>query len=348
MKKITLSLFFSSLFLFVNAQHLRGLADTIGFAHTARQMNIFMERLGINNSVNQEESFRLLISPHDDYTYVGPLYPQVLKHVKTKTVILFGVAHKAKKYNLENKLIFDDFEAWQGPYKNIKISPLRKEIMKALPANSFIVHDSMQVTEHSVEAILPFLQFYNKDIEIIPILIPYMSLELMASLSTQLAKSIEEVANKHKLIWGKDFSLVISTDAVHYGDEEWAGRNFARFGTDSTGYKKAVAFEHEIIDNCLKDDVQFEKIKKFTQYTLKPEDYKEYLWTWCGRYSIPFGMLTAKHLQQDLKATPLSGQLIGYSNSLDHPHIPVKDLGMGETAPASLHHWVGYVGMGFK
>lgn len=41
------------------------------------------------------------------------------------------------------------------------------------------------------------------------------------------------------LEWGRDFCIVISTDAVHYGDKEWGGKNYAPYGTDSAGYAKA-------------------------------------------------------------------------------------------------------------
>ena len=34
--------------------------------------------------------------------------------------------------------------------------------------------NDMQTVEHSVEAIVPFLQAYNRDVEIVSILVPYM------------------------------------------------------------------------------------------------------------------------------------------------------------------------------
>ena len=46
--------------------------------------------------------------------------------------------------------------------------------MKVLPNNTYIVNDSLQKAEHSVESMLPFLQHYNPSIEIVSILVPYM------------------------------------------------------------------------------------------------------------------------------------------------------------------------------
>jgi hypothetical protein len=45
---------------------------------------------------------------------------------------------------------------------------------------------------------------------------------------------------------------------------------------------------------------------------------------------------------------PLKGIPLGYSTSIDKEPLKVKDLGMGITAPASIHHWVGYPAIGYR
>jgi len=162
-----------------------------------------------------------------------------------------------------------------------------------------------------------------------------------------LAKAINSVARGKNWRWGKDFTLLVSNDAVHYGDTDWGGKNFARYGADSAGYKKALQHEREIIQTCLVGSPSPQKIKKFTEYTVQKEDYKQYKWTWCGRYSLPFGLLTAYYLQKE-RGKNINGRLVGYSNSIAHPPVPVSDLGMGITAPANIRHWVGYVAVGYE
>jgi hypothetical protein len=153
---------------------------------------------------------------------------------------------------------------------------------------------------------------------------------------------------ERRLAWGKDVALLVTTDAVHYGDEDWGGKNMAPFGADSAGYAKAVEKEHMILDSCLTGSLTIEKIKRFAATTLKPDDYREYQWTWCGRYSVPFGLMVALDLRKELESSPLSGKFIGYSTSIDHPSLKVDDLRMGKTAKAGFHHWVGYASVGFK
>ncbi|MBN1633638.1 MAG: AmmeMemoRadiSam system protein B [Ignavibacteria bacterium] len=327
---------------------IRLMADTVGFASKSSQMDEFMKRIpGINDYLIKSGNWKICITPHDDYTYVGGLYPALLTGIKSKTVIFFGVTHKARLFNLENKIIFDSFKEWEMPYGNVKISGLREEITAKLPQDFYLIHDSIQSLEHSVEAIVPFLQYYNRNVEIISILIPYMTFDKINEISEVLAGVVFSAANKNGLQWGDDYAIIISSDAVHYGDEEWGGNNYAPFGADSTGYKKAVAYEYEIINNCLTGEILLGKIKKFINYTVDENDFKKYKWNWCGRYSIPFGLMTSYYLQ-NLYDIKLTGSHVGYATSIDRPHIPVDDLGMGTTAPANISHWVGYTAVGYK
>jgi predicted class III extradiol MEMO1 family dioxygenase len=50
---------------------------------------------------------------------------------------------------------------------------LYTKIQKNLSEESFIVHDSMPLLEHSLEMIVSFLNKKNSTVEIVPILITY-------------------------------------------------------------------------------------------------------------------------------------------------------------------------------
>lgn len=341
-----------------SAQRIRQQKDTVGFASKAWQMDSIMERLNqtylnhydsinLKSNINGNLTLRFAICPHDDYTYAGFLYPEIFSRIKAKTVIIIGVAHKAKKFGIENKIVFDTYDYWHAPYSNITISPLRNEIIKNLPGPDYIIHDSLQTEEHSVEAFVPFLQYYNRNAEIISILVPYMPFGSMQKFSDDLSVAVNKVMKEKNLKWGKDIAVVVSTDAVHYGDEKWGGKNYAPFGCDKPGYDKAVAFEKNIITECLATCDTL-GAKSFFGYTVQTNDWREYKWTWCGRYSVPFGMLTAYKLQQLSGETPLKSTITDYSTSIARKPLKVDDLKMGATAVANLHHWVGYAVKGYE
>ncbi len=342
------------------ARKRRGLADTVGFAHRERQIEAVMQRIAAQDGAKLErilgdhnvvagDRWRMAIAPHDDYAYAGLMYPLVLRNLAAPVVIIFGVAHRARQLGLEDQLVFDSFTHWSGPYGDIAVSALRERILTRLPEGSYRVSDAMHSIEHSVEAKLPFLQHYNRAVQFVPILVPSMSFTRMSELARQLAGAIAWAMDEEHLAWGPDIALVSSTDAVHYGDEGWDGRNFAVYGADADGYARALAHEQQILRDCFAGNLQPDRVERFTHYTLADHDHREYKWTWCGRYSVPFGLLTAWRLQQVRRALPLAGTVLGYATSLEGQGIRVDDLdGMGVTAPATLRHWVGYAAVGFR
>ncbi len=330
--------------------------DTVGFAQYRWQTDSVLariERLQHDRLTAASEplagvtALRVAISPHDDYSYVGYLYPALLKHVNTDVVILFGVGHKAKQFGLEDKIVFGSFKRWKSPRGFIKVSGLQESLIRKLPEDIFIIHDSLQAAEHSLEALIPFIEHYNPDTEIIPVIVPYMPFERIETISGALAKAIKETMDEAGLKWGSGWSAVISTDAVHYGNEDWGGSNYDRFGVDSAGFRLAVSYEEEIMNSTLAGELTPEKIKAFSSFTVSEEDYHQYKWTWCGRYAVPLGLLTAYRISE-MEGEPLSGTPVGYSTSISNASIPVSDLGMGLTAPAKLTHWVGYAAVGYR
>ncbi len=327
--------------------NVRPLVDTVGFAQYPWQMDSIIARSAEAGWKRHEESrpWKLAICPHDDYTYTGYIYPELLQNIKAQNLILIGVAHKAAQLKIEDSLVFDSYSAWKGPWDKVGISTAREEIYKLLEKRCAIRSDTLQRVEHSLEALIPFLQYFNRNVRIIPILVPTMSPDRMKECGRQLAEAIKAVAALHHWKWGKDFAIVVTTDAVHYGNEDWGGTDRALFGCDNSGNEKALALENEVISNCLKGGISPQKIRLFSTYTLNSDNYKEYKWTWCGRYSVPVAMYTAYYLND---SQSLNGKIVDYSTSITRRHIPVDDLRMGRTAIATPCHWVGYAAVGYK
>lgn len=327
--------------------HVRQLIDTIGFAQYQWQLDSIFKRMQPEDKLDTDQNFKAVICPHDDYAYAAGLYNKTLAGIRANTILMIGVAHKARNFSLVNKLVFGSFDQWKSAIGNVKISSLRNELIKELPEDSFVVHDSMMQTEHSLEAIVPFLQKKNSEIQIIPVLVPYMKFEDMQKFSEKLSAALGSLMKEKNMEYGKDLAIVISNDAVHYGDEDWGNSNLAPFGTDSLGNERAHQKDMKIIENDLEGELSLDKIEDFNETTVKQDDFREYAWVWCGRYSVPFGLLTSNKLNNLLVDANLQGELVGYRSSLKNEHIRVDDLGMGTTAPANNHHWVAYVGMGY-
>ncbi len=312
------------------------------------QMDSIYSRLGIIDTPNDLQ-WKAAISPHDNYSFAGELYYKSLRGINAPNIILIGVAHRARNYDIQDKIIFGTFDQWQSPYGGIPVSELKEEIMSRLPEDNYIVHDSMQVIEHSLEAIIPWLHRKNRNAEIVPILVPYINYDGIDSISTNLAKAVQGILTERNWVYGKDVAIVISNDAVHYGDQEWSNPDtMAPFGTDSAGTEQARQMDLEIIDQTLTEELSSEKIRQFTEYTVQQEDYKEYKWVWCGRYSVPFGLSFANKLNMLTDEEPLKGTFLGYQTSIDHEHVKIDDIGMTTSALTTNRHWVAYVSLVYE
>jgi len=338
----------------------RGQMDTVGFASTAEQMDAVVALCTANAKPREDSlisaypwldkgSFRAGVCPHDDYCYAGRLYPLLLSRVHAKRVILFGVFHKAKVFDCRDVLVFDSFARWHGPRGPVPVSSLREEIIKHLPKDDVLVDNDMQQVEHSVEAIVPWLQAFNPDVEIVSILVPYMDWTTMNRLAGDLSSALSDIFHDHGWQLGEDVALICSSDAVHYGDVDWGGQNYATFGTDINGYQQAVQRDMDLATNDLAGNVNSDGLHRFFEACVNQDDVYEYRITWCGRFSIPFGLSVAIDLANLLGEPPLDGVLLDYGTSVSEATLPLGELhGMGRTASNNLHHWVGYAAVGFR
>jgi AmmeMemoRadiSam system protein B len=338
----------------------RGQMDVVGFVTTSAQMNdvlaqdkklaapqkrLLEERYGWND----QTSFSAAVCPHDDYYYAGRLYTLLIPHIHAKRVILFGVFHKARIFKCKNVLVFDKYKTWHGPYGPVRVSPLREEIIKRLPKEDYTINNDMQMVEHSVEAIVPYLQAYDRDVEIVSILVPYMDWDKMDHLASDLSQTLAIILKEKEWKLGRDVALICSSDAVHYGDSDWGGSNFADFGTDAHGYQMAVERDRQLAQNHLCGTLKREELRKFLHACVDPNDVMKYRITWCGRFSVPFGLDVATRLAEALNMPPLEGTLLDYGTSISEASLDVEGLdGLGPTAPNNLHHFVGYAAIGYR
>ncbi len=334
-------------------------ADTIGYATTAGQV----ERVvALSDSLIEAGALPFempsacsgagimtgAIVPHDDYIYAGSYYAMTVGRVEADLVVLFGVAHRARRIGLEGKLIFDDFSGWKGPYGVTPVSPLRERVIERLPGDIVLVDGSFHASEHSLEAFIPFLQHYGgTGVEILPVLVTRFAGDSFAAAVGAMTGALAGILEEEGLALGKDAVILISADCVHYGDEEWGSRNYAPFGTGKEGYEKATAQDIEIARTTLEGPLSAEKIAGFRERVERDDLEWPYKVTWCGVYSIPFGLSVLDGLSAAQGREAPCGHFLGYGTSLEPGPLPVGDTGPGATNIATDRHWVGYLAMGY-
>ena len=109
-----------------DGDRLRGQRDAVGFVVTAEQAeDVVSQALRLEQATLQEQDHRLEMNsesgflggvcPHDDHLYASRVYVPLTERITAPRVVLIGVFHRARLWNLENRLVFDAFEAWHGP-----------------------------------------------------------------------------------------------------------------------------------------------------------------------------------------------------------------------------------------
>ncbi len=325
-----------------NTENIRPIQDSIGFCWNADEMNNFVNYLSKHNPNIKEISKDLIaaISVHDDYLYAGNIYYPLYKNIKTKEVVIFGVTHGTVRKEMgaqSNILILDEFAKWHGTYNDVGISPLREIIKSKLPKEYFIVSNKAHSIEHSIEALIPFLQYYNRGIKITPIMVTQMPWERMEELSNRLSDIIVDYVKSNKLELRKDIFFLISNDANHYGVDF----NNTPYGLDANAHKAATENDLKIIQKDLVNQITEDKILE-TAKDIWPDSLKKDIPLWCGRYPIVFGLMTISKIVKSLDDYKIFGKLFKYSDTFTEKVLPVKTTGMGLTAVFSYKHWCGW------
>jgi hypothetical protein len=167
-------------------------------------------------------SLRALIMPHAGYVYSGMTaahISRVLKENQFKRVIVMAPDHRV---GFTGGAI-SDVSAYETPLgrillnKDAAVLRRNKYLFQAIP-------DSDRL-EHSLEVVLPFLQYFLKNLELIPIVL---------GRGNDLADRVSATLNP---LMDKDTLLVVSSDLSHY-----------------LSYQEAVTRDRETIDIILNLD----------------------------------------------------------------------------------------------
>lgn len=322
----------------------RAQRDTIGFAVTAEDFEAALEASLIAEGLNPHAAVKPAVAailPHDDYLYAGRTAVHALPYLQARRWIIFGVCHACRRIGVRDQLLLDDDDSWLVAGQSFQVdTDLRAELARQL-GEAATLSAERHHAEHSIEALLPWLGAAVEEPLFVPILVPGMELKHLEDLAGRLAEILTDLCRENGWQPGRDLGLLISADAVHYGCEGWGSGGYAPFGCDGEGHQQGRAQDIEIASTQLAGPLTPEKIAAFTDviWDRSHPDYPTYPYqvTWCGLYSIPFGLAVARNWQGEME-----GVLLRYGDSVSDGRLRLEDTQLGVTAPNTLGHWVGY------
>lgn len=326
--------FLTLIYSYATAQNVRPIRDDVGFCWDGEQMKRLVAHLEKTEKASTPLSgIVAAIAPHDDYLYSARVGYPLFRDLHASEVVIFGVTHAAVRKEIGDPsgvLLIDDYRNWTGPYGIVRVSPLRDFIKERLDSSIVRIDSRAHALEHSIEALIPFVEHFNPGVKITPIMVTAMSFEQLDSVSARLAEVLGEYVTKNRLVAARDIAFIISNDANHYGPDF----DNSPLGLDARAHQVSTENDRRIITSTLTGPVTPEKIRRFTELMNSVR--------WCGKYSVPFGLLTVQRVVQRLTGRSLDGTLIRYSDTYSEGVLPLTKTGMGITAPFSLKHWVGF------
>ncbi len=165
----------------------------------------------VDEKVVKEEVIGL-VSPHAGYIYSGPVAGAVISRVKFKdTFIIIGPNHTG----IGKPLSIMTQGTWKTPLGEVEIdSELGKRI---LATSSHLQEDyTAHQCEHSIEVQIPFLQYFKRDIRLVPIMLTHSSLATYKEIGKELARAIKDL--------NKEVVIIASSDMTHYESQQSAER----------------------------------------------------------------------------------------------------------------------------
>ncbi|MCI5149745.1 MAG: AmmeMemoRadiSam system protein B [Candidatus Electrothrix sp. MAN1_4] len=154
---------------------------------------------------------KAVLSPHAGYVYSGGVAGETFAQIKVpETVVLLGPNHHGQGMPLAVGTL-----DWEMPLGQV---PLARDLAEALVNNSplFAADDTAHCYEHSLEVQIPFLQYCQEALHILPISFSQLSLAQCRQAARELAQVIRLVK--------RSVLLVASTDMTHYLSREQASK----------------------------------------------------------------------------------------------------------------------------
>lgn len=152
---------------------------------------------------------KAVLSPHAGYVYSGGVAGETFAQVRVpETVVLLGPNHHGQGMPLAVGT-----QDWEMPLGQV---PLARDLAEPLVKNStlFVADDTAHCYEHSLEVQVPFLQYFQNALHILPISVSQLSLQQCRQAAQELAQAIRSAK--------RSVLLVASTDMTHYLSREQA------------------------------------------------------------------------------------------------------------------------------
>ncbi len=156
------------------------------------------------------EECTAIIAPHAGYIYSGSVAGAAFARARIpETVIIAGPNHTG--YGAPASVMPEG--TWRMPFGDV---PVASDLASAIISRSSVLEADYQahMYEHSLEVQVPFLQYFQPALQIVPICLSHMPYEACEEIASALSDAIKTA--------GRPVLMVASTDMSHYESQAQA------------------------------------------------------------------------------------------------------------------------------
>ncbi len=154
-------------------------------------------------AVQEKEVAFAVVSPHAGYVYSGAVAGETFARVQIpETVVILGPNHHGR-----GEALALGVSDWSMPLGKV---PIERTLADAVLRRSRVIvgDDTAHLYEHSLEVQVPFLQYLQENLKIVPIVVSHVSYSVCQEAAMDLAAAIREFT--------APVLIVASTDMTHY------------------------------------------------------------------------------------------------------------------------------------
>ena len=160
--------------------------------------------------IKEARSAKAIVAPHAGYVYSGAVAGVAYAQVEVpETVIILGPSHTG----VGSPAAVMTAGTWSMPMGTVPISEDLAALMVEL-SDYFEDDASAHTYEHSLEVQIPFLQYRQPKLSIVPVCLKNLSFSVCKDIGSTIAEAVKQA--------GKPVLLVASTDMTHYESQEQA------------------------------------------------------------------------------------------------------------------------------
>ncbi|MBD1399142.1 AmmeMemoRadiSam system protein B [Pelovirga terrestris] len=155
-------------------------------------------------SEEDQQQAAAVVLPHAGYGYSGDVAGDVISRIRVPhQVILLGPNH----HGSGKQMAVSAVDAWATPLGDVAVAAaLRSHLLDEVP--QLELDDSAHQQEHSLEVLLPFLQYVQSQLQVVPIAITHSSPAQLIELGAGIARAINN--------WNEPVLLIASSDMNHF------------------------------------------------------------------------------------------------------------------------------------